>query len=64
MSPVKYGLGFHIAEDAILRSDRREHLKPYMCDLFLPTASVSPPHSLSVICSRFSTHPDTRRQTF
>jgi hypothetical protein len=30
VSPVKYELGFHIPEDDILHSDRREHLKSYM----------------------------------
>jgi hypothetical protein len=29
VSPVKYELGFYIPEDAILHSDRREHLKHY-----------------------------------
>jgi hypothetical protein len=30
MSPVKYELGFYIPEDAILHSQRRENLKPYI----------------------------------
>jgi hypothetical protein len=29
MSPVKYELGFYIAEDGFLHSDRRENLKCY-----------------------------------
>jgi hypothetical protein len=29
MSPVTSELGFHIPEDGILHSDRRENLKPY-----------------------------------
>jgi hypothetical protein len=29
MSPVKYELGFHIPEDDILHSRRRENLKSY-----------------------------------
>jgi hypothetical protein len=28
--PVRYGLGFYIAEDDILHSDRRENLKSYV----------------------------------
>jgi hypothetical protein len=39
MSPVKYELGFYIAEDAILHSHCRENLKSYMeatgCSEFL-----------------------------
>jgi hypothetical protein len=34
MSPVRYGLGFYIPEDAILHSHRRESLKFYSQDLF------------------------------
>jgi hypothetical protein len=30
MSPVKYELSFHIPEDDILHSDRRENLKSYI----------------------------------
>jgi hypothetical protein len=30
MSPVKYELGFYIPEDDILRSHRRENIKPYI----------------------------------
>jgi hypothetical protein len=30
VSPVKYELGFHIPEDDILHSDRRENLKSYI----------------------------------
>jgi hypothetical protein len=30
VSPVKYELGFFIAEDDILHSDRRENLKSYI----------------------------------
>jgi hypothetical protein len=28
--PVRYELGFHIPEDGILHSDRRENLKSYI----------------------------------
>jgi hypothetical protein len=30
VSPVKYELGFYIADDDILHSHRRENLKPYI----------------------------------
>jgi hypothetical protein len=30
VSPVKYELGFYIAEDNILHSDRHENLKSYI----------------------------------
>jgi hypothetical protein len=30
VSPVKYELGFHIPEDGILHSDRRDNLKSYI----------------------------------
>jgi hypothetical protein len=30
VSPMRYELGFYIPEDAILHSDRRENLKPYI----------------------------------
>jgi hypothetical protein len=36
VSPVKYELGFHIPEDAILHSHRRENLKSYPQSMRLP----------------------------
>jgi hypothetical protein len=30
VSPVRYGLGFYISEDAIIHSNRRENLKSYI----------------------------------
>jgi hypothetical protein len=30
MSPVRYGLGFYIAEDGTLHSNRRENFKYYI----------------------------------
>jgi hypothetical protein len=30
VSPVRYELGFYVAEDHILHSDRRENLKSYI----------------------------------
>jgi hypothetical protein len=44
VSPVKYELGFHIPEDGVLHSHRRENLKSYIVVLLIPRKSqiVSP----------------------
>jgi hypothetical protein len=41
VSPVKYELGFHIPEDDILHSHRRENLKSYMVKISLNGSTVS-----------------------
>jgi hypothetical protein len=40
VSPVKYELGFYIAEDAILHNHRSENLKSYITLLCLPLFPV------------------------